>query len=111
MLEPSLMNSMRKATLRSLLSPSTARYSTILTQDAAAPVRFSRGLVNLQSSRSNFYATPAPRYLRLQGVFSTLNQQNITLEKYIYNPCVDGIFQYGIESNIAIIDFLNAVRT
>ena len=26
----------------------------------------------------------------------------------IYHPCVDGIFQYGFESHIALINFLNA---
>ncbi len=26
----------------------------------------------------------------------------------IYNPCVDGIFQYGFESQIAVTSFLNA---
>ena len=101
MLEPSLMNGMRRAT--SLLSPSVARYSTILTQDAD-PVRFSRGLVSLHQSRSML----APSlFATSRRLFSSQSIEHHS--RKVYHPCVDGIFQYGFESNIAIINFLNAV--
>ena len=100
MLEPTIMSGMRRAT--SLLSPSVARYSTGLTQDAP-PVSFSRGFVNLQSSRS--MVTPS--------LFTTSRRllSHKVLEHHsreIYHPCIDGIFQYGFKSHIAITNFLNA---
>ena len=99
-LEPALMNGMRRAT--SLLSPSVARYSTILTQDSA-PVRFSRGLVSLHQSRSML----APSlFATSRRLFSSQSPENHS--RKIYHPCVDGIFQYGFESHIAITNFLNA---
>ena len=100
MLEPTIMSGMRMATS---LVPSVARYSTGWTQDGA-PVSFSRGFVNLQSSRS--MVTPS-LFTTSRRLLSHKVPEHHSRE--IYHPCIDGIFQYGFESHIAITSFLNTV--
>ena len=99
MLEPELMNGIKRAL--SFLPPSVARYSTSLTQDVR-PVSFSHGIVTLRPNRSavpSIFETPR----RLFG-----SQSLDSHSRKIYHPCVDGIFQYGFESHIALTNFLNA---
>lgn len=99
MLEPELINGIKRAL--SFLPPSVARYSTSLTQDVR-PISFSHGIVTLQPNRSavsSIFETPR----RLFG-----SQSLDSHSRRIYHPCVDGIFQYGFESHIALTNFLNA---
>ena len=78
----------------------TSWRTTILTQKAAS-LRFSRGLMSLHQSRSMVISSATSRRL-----FSSQSPERRV--RKIFNPCVDGIFQYGFESQIAMTNFLNA---
>ena len=100
MLESEIMKGMKRAA--SLLSPSVAKYSTMLTRDVAL-VRVSRGFVSLQPIRS---MVPRPVFVVSRSLFVSKSTEH-NYSRTIYHPCLDGIFQYGFESHTAITNFLN----
>jgi hypothetical protein len=101
MLESEIMKGMKRAA--SLLSPSVAKYSTMLTRDPAL-VRVSRGFVSLQPIRS---MVPRPVFAVSRRLFVSQSPEHY-YSRTVYHPCLDGIFQYGFESHTALTNFLNA---
>ena len=87
----------------SVLSPSVARYSTMLTRDVAL-VRVSRGFVSLQPTRS---MVPRSVFAVSRRLFASQSPQHY-YSRTICHPCLDGIFQYGFGSHTALTNFLNA---
>ena len=72
-----------------------------LTQDVRS-VSFSHGIVTLRPNRSAVpFIFETPRRLFCS---ESLNSHS----RRIFHPCIDGIFQYGFESSIALTNFLNA---
>ena len=86
-----------------VLSPSVARYSTMLTRDVAL-VRVSRGFVSLQPTRS---MVPRSVFAVSRRLFASQSPE-LYYSRTIYHPCLDGIFQYGFGSHTALTNFLNA---
>jgi hypothetical protein len=96
-----MMKGMKRAA--SVLSPSVARYSTMLTRDVAL-VRVSRGFVSLQPTRS---MVPRSVFAVSRRRFASQSSEHY-YSRTIYHPCLDGIFQYGFQSHTALTNFLNA---
>jgi hypothetical protein len=96
-----MMKGMKRAA--SVLSPSVARYSTMLTRDVAL-VRVSRGFVSLQTIRSMI---PRSVFAVSSRLFASQSPEHY-YSRTIYRPCLDGIFQYGFQSHTALTNFLNA---